>query len=361
MTVKDDDIYQLSRLALKGNKEDVKLIIKRLSSKYKNEKPELSVRMNKLLKGNEKVTRSSDMPIMPVDIDSRLPLLRKELPVFHDFEPVWGNEMQDQLDIIWKESSLRPILVKEGISPTRSVLFTGPPGVGKTLAAKWIASQLNSELLILDLSTVMSSFLGRTGNNLRNVLDYAKSCNAILLLDEFDAIAKTRDDNTELGELKRLVTVLLQEIDNWPEDHLLIAATNHPQILDNAVWRRFDVVIPFPLPGITEIDQVIKLYLNSNYCSLKEEDLTILSYLFKGTSFSDIEKQLLRIRRNAIVKDISFNDSLENFIFWKISSFNKNQKIEFTCDLVKNGISQRQANQLTGVSRDTIRKHANNN
>src|SRR5690606_32775240 len=106
----------------------------------------------------------------------------------------------------------------------------------------------NRPLLILDLASVMSSYLGRTGTNLRHVLDYAKSLDCVLLLDELDAIAKRRDDRGEIGELKRLVTVLLQQIDDWPPKSLLIAATNHADLLDPALWRRFDVTLEFPIP-----------------------------------------------------------------------------------------------------------------
>ena len=133
--------------------------------------------------------------------------------------------------------------------------------LGKTLAARWIAKKLNRPLIVLDLWAVMSSFLGRTGNNIRNVLDYAKGLDCVLLLDEFDAIAKRRDDAVEIGELKRLVTVLLQEIDEWPSSGLLLAATNHPDLLDPAVWRRFELIVEFPMPTEAEIRQAIELFL----------------------------------------------------------------------------------------------------
>jgi SpoVK/Ycf46/Vps4 family AAA+-type ATPase len=131
------------------------------------------------------------------------------------------SEQQRALDQILSERRREEELFKQGLSPTRSIIFTGPPGVGKTLAARWVARELQRPLLTLDLSAVMSSFLGRTGANVRHVLDYAKTVNGVLLLDELDSIAKRRDDATDVRELKLLVTVLLQEIDDGPATGLL--------------------------------------------------------------------------------------------------------------------------------------------
>src|SRR5262249_30290083 len=158
--------------------------------------------------------------------------------VLIDHSPVLTAKLRGALDLVIAERSHLAALAKSDLKPTTTLLFTGPPGVGKTLSARWLAHSLQKPLLTLDLASVISSFLGRTGANLRYVLDYAKQVDSVLLLDEFDAIAKRRGDDTELGELKRLVTVLLQEIDVWPRDRILIAATNHGELLDRAVWRR---------------------------------------------------------------------------------------------------------------------------
>ncbi len=212
---------------------------------------------------------------------------------------------------------------------------------------------LNRPLITLDLAAVMSSFLGRTGNNLRNVLDYAKGVECVLLLDEFDAIAKRRDDAVEVGELKRLVTVLLQEIDNWPATGLLVAATNHPDLLDPAVWRRFDVVLDFGMPDFEQLTAAAKQFLgesvNADWCKA-------VAAAMQEMSFSDVERDLLRIRKEAVLASLPLEGLLEGMISERAADMNAPDKQRLAVVLMEAGFSQRRAHDLTGVSRDTIRK-----
>ena len=143
-------------------------------------------------------------------------------------------------------------LALTGLEPPKSLLLQGPPGVGKTLTARFLAHELGLPLMTVELAALMSSLLGQTGQNLRQLLDHARSFPCVLLLDEFDAVAKRRDDQSDIGELKRLVNVLLLELERWPDTGLLIAATNHPQLLDPAVGRRFDITLALDLPGQAE-------------------------------------------------------------------------------------------------------------
>jgi SpoVK/Ycf46/Vps4 family AAA+-type ATPase len=271
-----------------------------------------------------------------------------------EVEPIWEAGVKRALDQILSERKRDEELFKQGLSPTRSIIFTGPPGVGKTLAARWIARELNRPLLTLDLSAVMSSFLGRTGANVRHVLDYAKSVNGVLLLDELDSIAKRRDDATDVGELKRLVTVLLQEIDDWPATGLLIAATNHADLLDPAVWRRFEMRVEFPMPTNAAVRQAIETFFGSSKASAAWKD--VLAVTLRGFSFSDIEREMMLARRAAVARDIPLEDALGQVVQSRVEPLARRERGQIAMWLTEAGISQRQVHELTGVSRDTIRK-----
>ncbi len=352
-------VGQLARLALTARPQDVQLHIRRMAKKLQGEKPELSAQLFELLR--EVPTRSSPLrkfatQDVPVDLDSRQQLVRVEQGVTLDVEPVYSPVVERALGQLVAERRARDELEKQGLAPSKSALFTGPPGVGKTLAARWLARELELPLLTLDLSAVMSSFLGRTGNNLRFVLDYAKSFECVLLLDEFDAIAKRRDDDAEVGELKRLVTVLLQEVDDWPPAGLLIAATNHPNLLDPAVWRRFELVVEFPLPDEVAVAAAVKCFLKDVSPGTSNEWGGILSIALRGKSFSDIHRDVLQVRRSAVLAG-SADESFADLVRSRLDDMPWEDRATVAMDLVSNGVlSQRRANELTGISRDTIRK-----
>jgi SpoVK/Ycf46/Vps4 family AAA+-type ATPase len=353
-----DDIVHLARLALAGRSQDVQTYIRRLARRYRSQIPDLASELSKLLQ--ESPTRQSPLrrevtaPV-PVDLESRLQLLRIENVPMIDVEPIWEPSVRCFLEQILSERRQFEELTKQGLSPSRSIIFTGPPGVGKTLAARWIARELRRPLLTLDLSAVMSSFLGRTGANVRHVLDYAKSVDGVLLLDELDSIAKRRDDATDVGELKRLVTVLLQEIDDWPATGLLIAATNHAGLLDPAVWRRFEMRVEFPMPTDGSVRQAIQRFLGQSKASSAWHE--ILAIALRGLSFSDIEREVMSARRSAVTRSVPFEDVLSGVVQSRVEPLARKERGQIAMWLTEAGISQRQVHELTGVSRDTIRKN----
>lgn len=362
------DLAQVVRLALAEQADDVRLFVARLVRKYRGSAPDLSEQMDLYLR--TKAPRSTapmrkalqppmSEQVLPVDDESRLSLLK----VFQDSpereQPLLSGPIEEGLAQLIQERRQTKRLTDLGLTPTRSAIFVGQPGVGKTLTARWLAAQLGVPLYVLDLTAVMSSLLGRSGSNLRAALDFAKRRPCVLLLDEIDAIAKRRSDDADIGELKRLVTVILQEVDEWPATGLLLAATNHPELIDPALWRRFDLVVEFGLPEMPAVKAAIKRFLGPDF-ALFGRWIDILAFAFHGESFSDIEREIQRFRRALALGTTSDADLIEEFIKSRVLALDRQERIELSVLLAKQTrLSQHTIRELTGVSRDTIRKYTN--
>jgi len=365
----EEDFANLARLAASDSHEDTRLLLARLVRKYRQQRPELAARLDQSLKASQARSAGNSilrrgMPALepgeaplPVDGDSRLALIR----VFDDraglAPPILPSGVHDAIGAIIREHQERERLAARGISPTRSAILVGPPGVGKTLSARWIASALGKPLWVLDLTAVMSSLLGKTGNNLRAALDHAKKHAAVLLLDEIDAIAKRRSDESDIGELKRLVTVMLQEVDQWPDSGLLLAATNHPELVDPALWRRFDLVLKFDSPDASAIAVAIQRFLGDDL-ALFESWIDVLAAGLQGQSLSDVERSINALRRGHALQTAPLEQLIGSALGQRQEALSKAERLNLAIALAKAGQPHMQISQMTGVARDTIRKHA---
>jgi SpoVK/Ycf46/Vps4 family AAA+-type ATPase len=160
-----------------------------------------------------------------------------------------------------------------------------------------------------------------------------------------------------VGELKRLVTVILQEVDDWPTTGLLLAATNHPDLIDPALWRRFDLVIDFKTPELPAIKDAIKRFLGPDQ-ALFGRWTDILAFAFSGQSFSDIERDIQRFRRAVALGNGSDADLVEDFVQARALALDRKGRIDLAVQLAERSrLSQHNISDVTGVSRDTIRKH----
>ena len=175
----------------------------------------------------------------PLDLDSRLQIVEVIPPAESVNKIILNSLTQSQIEefvnIVRNSSKLEV----QGLDIPKTLILYGQPGCGKTSIAHYISNQTGLPLILARLDSLVSSLLGSTAKNIRKIFDYAGEFPSILFLDEFDAIAKARDDQKEIGELKRVINSLLQNMDAMPKHCVLIAATNHPELLDRAVWRRF--------------------------------------------------------------------------------------------------------------------------
>jgi hypothetical protein len=199
---------------------------------------------------------------LPVDRESGAPLCEIVMPDKVRVFPVLPAQAQAAYDSLVGEWHHEVELAKLGLPVSRTLLVYGPPGTGKTTLALALASRLNRPAVIARLDGLISSLLGNTARNLGALFDFCNRYDCVLILDEFDAVAKIRDDANEVGEIKRVVNALLQNLDKRTMVGLTIAVTNHERLLDSAVWRRFEHQIQLDVPGYDGRVEIAQMSLN---------------------------------------------------------------------------------------------------
>ena len=239
--------------------------------------------------------------LVPVDTESRSALADVIYPSENNTAVILSNRNLEDLQSFILSYKNADKLNAVGIGVSNTLLLYGPPGCGKTQCAYYIAKELQLPLVIARLDSLISSYLGTTAKNIRTLFDFSQKVPCVLFLDEFDAIAKARDDSNELGELKRVVNSLLQNVDSMSRDSLLLAATNHDALLDSAVWRRFEYKLEIERPDTEAIIKMIDLF-TKNSSGLNEKDKKDFAVALSGLTGANIEEILVKALRNAIIK-----------------------------------------------------------
>lgn len=259
--------------------------------------------------GDSNIRTPSNSPRLhydvPVDKERGLPLLDVRVPKRSLDEVILPPSSAAALEEMLEENRRADVLRSYGMKAAGKVIFFGPPGCGKTLAAEVVAFELDRPLAIVRLDALVSSFLGETAANLRKVFDFIALHPFVVLFDEFDAIGKERGDSDNHGELRRVVNAVLQMMDSYEGRSLIIAATNHERILDSAIWRRFDESIEFPLPDVEQLKEILTLKLRGVRRQFDIDDKEVLNE-FKGKSGADVERVIRRAAKRMILREQEF-------------------------------------------------------
>ena len=204
------------------------------------------------------------------------------------------------VDELVEEQQRADLLRAHGLEPRHRVLLVGPPGTGKTTLAEAIAESVGVPLFVVRYETMIGSYLGETAGRLKRLFDYVRTTPCVLFFDEFDAIGKERGDIHETGEIKRVVTSLLMQVDDLPSYTIVAAATNHPELLDRASWRRFQLRVPLPLPDSRALSRYIQSFSERLSEPLGQAPSAIAKRLGR-ISYAEAEQFCLDVQRRSVL------------------------------------------------------------
>lgn len=246
-------------------------------------------------------------------------------------------------------------LAKHNLPLANRLLLCGPPGCGKTMTAHAIAYELSLPMAYVRIDGLVSSYLGQTSINLRKIFSSVGNQNIVLFLDEFDAIAKKRDDGHEMGELKRVVTALLQNFDNMPSNVFLIAATNHEHLLDPAIWRRFNYTINIGYPDADQRSELIQRWFKE-YTVETAVDVQKLTDLTADRSVAQIKELVISAAKRYVTTDnpVKMEDMIELLIQQMTNNSNGAGVVDAAAELKVRGVSVRTLAKAIGMPHNTL-------
>lgn len=235
---------------------------------------------------------------LPDEVDDLIDSVRTQVPM-HAL--ILDKETKGRIERIKTEFMQRGRLQRHGLAHRRKVLLTGPPGTGKTMTAKVLASELKLPLHVVQVDRLITRYMGESSAKLRQVFDRMQKILGVYLFDEFDAIGATRDQTNDVGEMRRVVTSFLQFIGNDPSDNIVLAATNNMRILDKAMFRRFDDVLFYALPTELEREKLIKntlgTFMGPEFAYGRVVSMT------DGLSHAEIKRALQDSMKSAVLND----------------------------------------------------------
>lgn len=235
-------------------------------------------------------------------IDSNLQGLFLEIyPQERLSDLVVAPQIKERIERIIHEFTYKDKLFKHNLENRRKIMFSGNPGTGKTMTASIIANELKLPIYVVLMDKIVTKYMGETSAKLRQIFDFIEDVPAVYLFDEFDAIGGQRGKDNEVGEMRRVLNSFLQFIERDHSDSLIIAATNNLELLDQALFRRFDDVIHYQLPTDNEKIQLLKNRLNGN---LSKKEIKELLPELDSLSHAEINQACLDVIKTSVIYDL---------------------------------------------------------
>ncbi|WP_395974448.1 AAA family ATPase [Chryseobacterium cucumeris] len=314
-TPNDAVLHQIKRLQDSFEKDGLNKEAKSLegilsSSQASTEMSPSKMQKSFIVTTGEEITKKT---AIPVDKETSTPLAEIFFPEsLPEEEPLFDKNIELAIQLVIDEWNKFDQLIEVDANPASSCLIYGAPGTGKTHLAMWIAKQIGLPVVLARLEGLMSSYLGTTSRNIGNLFAFANRYNCVLLLDEFDAIAKLRNDPQEVGEVKRVVNTLLQSLDSRRGKGFTIGITNHESLLDPAIWRRFDIQVEIPKPNPEVMIHLLKKFVSP--LEFDDNEIKFLAWCLEGSSGADAQMLAKWLKRSIVLnKDNNFIDMMKQF------------------------------------------------
>lgn len=295
---RSDLLLALVEAAQEGDRQRLRRVVETIIAEERGKDHHvLADRLAKALRSTNGSSPSVSSPARP----ATAPALAEIHPRRELDDLVLTKVVRDACSELLEEQQRADLLRSHGLEPRHRVLLSGPPGNGKTSLAEAIATSLYAPMYVARYDILISSFLGETAGRLRSVFDHAKEHRCVLFFDEFDTLGKERGDVHETGEIKRVVSSLLLQIDELPSYVVIIVATNHPELLDRAAWRRFQIRLAMPSPTRPQMTEWFRNLHEKTGVDFGLAPSTIAGSL-RAKSFSELEDFSMDILRRLVLE-----------------------------------------------------------
>ena len=300
-----DLLVNLVKYAIAGNRTMVKKVTEAIVAEERAKQHSvLADRLENAMFHQTSIDNSTDNGIGYTNkslLDSRAENLFIEIqPKKKISDLILSTDVVSMIEQLVTEHFRVDLLRSYGLEPRNKILLIGPPGNGKTSLTEGIAEALMIPLYVVKYESLVGSYLGETASRLKKLIDYVSTRNCIVFFDEFETLGKERGDTYETGEIKRVVSSLLLQIDNLPSHVIVIGATNHPELLDRAVWRRFQIKITLPIPTRNNIIVWLEKFQHEHKIRFEYAPETIAKKLL-GINYAELEEFGFSILRQYVL------------------------------------------------------------